>query len=43
MGIIGLGNIGAAIARRGLYGFNMNILYHNRREKLALAQPLNAT
>lgn len=43
LGIIGLGNIGAAIARRGLYGFNMNILYHNRREKLALAQPLNAT
>lgn len=42
LGIIGLGNIGAAIARRGLYGFNMNILYHNRREKLALAQPLNA-
>ncbi|MCG2952837.1 hypothetical protein KZ293_27895, partial [Escherichia coli] len=31
------------MARRGLYGFNMNILYHNRREKLALAQPLNAT
>lgn len=42
LGIIGLGNIGAAIARRGFYGFNMNILYHNRREKLELAQPLNA-
>lgn len=42
LGIIGLGNIGAAIARRGLYGFNMNILYHSRREKLELAQPLNA-
>ncbi len=42
LGIIGLGNIGAAIARRGLYGFNMNILYHNRREKLEIAQPLNA-
>ncbi|HEX5381287.1 MAG TPA: D-glycerate dehydrogenase [Acinetobacter sp.] len=42
LGIIGLGNIGAAIARRGLYGFNMNILYHNRREKLEMAQPLNA-
>lgn len=42
LGIIGLGNIGAAIARRGLYGFNMNILYHNRHEKLVLAQPLNA-
>lgn len=42
LGIIGLGNIGAAIARRGLYGFNMNILYHNRREKLEMAQSLNA-
>jgi gluconate 2-dehydrogenase len=42
LGIIGLGNIGAAIARRGFYGFNMNILYHNRREKMELAQPLNA-
>ena len=42
LGIIGLGTIGAAVARRGFYGFNMNILYHNRREKLALAQPLNA-
>ncbi|MDG9948047.1 D-glycerate dehydrogenase [Acinetobacter ursingii] len=42
LGIVGLGNIGAAVARRGFYGFNMNILYHNRREKPALAQPLNA-
>lgn len=42
LGIIGLGNIGAAIARRGFYGFNMNILYHNRREKPELAEPLNA-
>ncbi|MBJ9984529.1 D-glycerate dehydrogenase [Acinetobacter sp. S40] len=42
LGIVGLGNIGAAVARRGFYGFNMNILYHNRREKLELAQPLNA-
>ncbi|MEG0481975.1 MAG: D-glycerate dehydrogenase [Acinetobacter sp.] len=42
LGIIGLGNIGAAIARRGFHGFNMNIIYHNRREKLEMAQPLNA-
>lgn len=42
LGVIGLGNIGAAIARRGFYGFNMNIIYHNRREKLDIAQPLNA-
>lgn len=42
LGIIGLGNIGAAVARRGFYGFNMNVLYHNRREKLEMAQPLSA-
>ncbi|MCO8081922.1 2-hydroxyacid dehydrogenase [Acinetobacter lwoffii] len=42
LGIIGLGHIGAAIARRGFYGFNMNILYHNRREKPEIAQGLNA-
>ena len=42
LGIIGLGNIGAAIARRGFYGFNMNILYHNRQEKPEVAEALNA-
>ena len=42
LGIVGLGHIGAAIARRGFYGFNMNILYHNRREKPEIAQALNA-
>ena len=42
LGIIGLGHIGAAIARRGHYGFNMNILYHNRREKIETAQAFKA-
>ncbi|KXZ70279.1 2-hydroxyacid dehydrogenase [Acinetobacter venetianus] len=42
IGIIGLGHIGAAIARRGFHGFNMNILYHNRREKIEVAQAFNA-
>ncbi|MBD8008842.1 2-hydroxyacid dehydrogenase [Acinetobacter pecorum] len=42
LGIIGLGHIGAAIARRGFYGFNMNVLYHNRREKPEIAQGFNA-
>ncbi|WP_436860888.1 2-hydroxyacid dehydrogenase [Acinetobacter haemolyticus] len=42
LGIIGLGHIGAAIARRGFYGFNMNVLYHNRREKIEVAQAVNA-
>lgn len=42
IGIIGLGNIGTAIARRGFHGFNMKVLYHNRREKLEMAQAFNA-
>ena len=42
LGIIGLGHIGAAIARRGFHGFNMNILYHNRCEKIEVAQQFNA-
>lgn len=42
LGIIGLGHIGAAVARRGFYGFNMNVLYHNRREKPEMAQGLSA-
>ncbi len=42
LGIVGLGNIGAAIARRGLHGFKMNILYHNRRPQPELAEALNA-
>lgn len=32
LGIIGLGRIGAAVARRAL-GFNMNLLYYNRSPK----------
>ena len=31
LGIIGLGRIGSAVAHRGHHGFNMEILYHNRR------------
>lgn len=33
LGIIGMGRIGEAIARRGKFGFNMDILYHNRSRK----------
>ena len=43
LGIIGLGHIGEAIARRGFHGFNMNVLYHNRSENLSRASALNAT
>lgn len=42
LGIIGLGHIGAAIARRGFHGFNMNVLYHNRHEKIEIAEQFKA-
>lgn len=42
LGIVGLGHIGSAIARRAFHGFNMNILYHNRSEKIEIAESLNA-
>lgn len=42
LGIIGLGNIGAAMARRGRFGFNMPILYSGRARKPELEQQLNA-
>ncbi|AYC31855.1 D-glycerate dehydrogenase [Pseudomonas cavernae] len=42
LGIIGLGNIGAAIARRGRFGFNMPVLYSGNSRKPALEQELGA-
>jgi glyoxylate/hydroxypyruvate/2-ketogluconate reductase len=30
LGILGMGRIGQAIARRGALGFGMNVIYHNR-------------
>lgn len=39
LGIIGLGEIGAAVARRAK-GFGMNILYYNRSRKHAIEQEL---
>ena len=30
LGIIGLGRIGEAVARRAKYGFDMDVIYHNR-------------
>lgn len=41
LGIVGLGRIGAAVARRAR-GFSMRVLYHNRRENPALAQEFAA-
>jgi lactate dehydrogenase-like 2-hydroxyacid dehydrogenase len=37
LGIIGFGRIGQAVARRGRFGFGMEILYNNRRPKEAEA------
>lgn len=42
LGIIGLGRIGAAIARRGHFGFGMSIAYSGQSNKLALEQELGA-
>src|SRR5581483_1767959 len=42
LGIIGLGRIGAAVARRAR-GFNMKILYHNRDRNLQMERELGAT
>lgn len=42
LGIIGLGNIGAAIARRGHFGFGMPVLYTSNSRKPELEQELGA-
>lgn len=42
LGMIGLGRIGAAMARRGALGFNMSVLYSNSSPKPALEEELGA-
>lgn len=42
LGIIGLGRIGEAIARRAK-GFNMNVVYHNRSRKTEAEESLGLT
>jgi gluconate 2-dehydrogenase len=42
LGIVGMGNIGAAVARRGRLGFNMPILYSGNSRKTAIEQDLGA-
>jgi len=42
LGIVGLGRIGAAIARRGHHGFGMKILYASRTPKPAVAAGFSA-
>ena len=42
LGILGMGRIGSAVARRAFCGFNMNILYHNRSANQQAEQEFKA-
>lgn len=43
VGIIGMGSIGQAIAKRCYFGFDMDVLYYNRSRKKAVEKDYNAT
>ncbi|WP_106478480.1 2-hydroxyacid dehydrogenase [Phytohalomonas tamaricis] len=43
LGIVGMGRIGAAIARRGRFGFNMEVSYHNRSRHEQYEREIGAT
>lgn len=43
LGIIGMGRIGEALARRAALGFGMRVLYHNRSRSAHAEQSLGAT
>ncbi|EEM03411.1 D-isomer specific 2-hydroxyacid dehydrogenase, NAD-binding [Bacillus pseudomycoides] len=42
IGIIGMGRIGEAVAKRAKLGFDMNVLYYNRRRKEEAEQKFDA-
>jgi phosphogluconate 2-dehydrogenase/gluconate 2-dehydrogenase len=42
LGMLGMGRIGSAVARRAHHGFGMQVLYHNRRPDPAAEQALSA-
>jgi glyoxylate reductase len=42
IGIVGMGKIGSAVAKRAI-GFNMDILYHNKHRNIAAEEELGAT
>lgn len=42
LGIVGMGRIGEAIARRAKFGFEMDILYHNRSRKVEAEEKYSA-
>ena len=43
LGIIGMGGIGSAVAKRAHFGFDMDILYHNRSRNHEVEQTYGAT
>lgn len=43
LGIIGMGRIGRVIAKRAIYGFNMEVLYHNRNRNKNLENDTGVT
>ncbi|MFC7392246.1 2-hydroxyacid dehydrogenase [Scopulibacillus cellulosilyticus] len=43
LGIIGMGRIGEAIAKRAKLGFSMNVLYHNRNRKTDVEDTLGVS
>jgi glyoxylate/hydroxypyruvate/2-ketogluconate reductase len=43
IGIIGMGRIGEAIAKRAKYGFDMNVLYYNRSRNTEAEKQYDAT
>lgn len=42
LGIIGMGRIGEAVAKRAKLGFDMDVIYHNRSRKLEVEEKLGA-
>lgn len=42
LGIVGMGRIGTAVARRGHFGFGMDVLYHNRHRNIEAERELGA-
>lgn len=42
LGIVGMGRIGTAVARRGRLGFGMRILYHNRTRNASAKEEFDA-
>lgn len=43
LGIIGMGRIGEAIARRAKFGFNMDVSYYNRSKKTSVEEEIGVT